>query len=152
MEVIRFAFRTGAAFGATELFGLLTAGTVIALSVQSTSPDTPLFGCLLGVAAVGFLVTAIPCLIFALVCSAVARHLGWLLSLSISAALTLAIFFIVLREWPHGSKPFTNVLLGFSIASGLVGMAAARGVQTVLNRRDAQHPNRDVFSKAADGL
>ena len=139
-EVIRFSLRTGAAFGATEFFGLLTAGSILALSVQSTSSDTPLWGCFLGVAAFGFLVTALPCLLFAVLCSAVSRYFGWLLSLAISLVTTVGIFFAVLREWPHGSDDFTKLLLAFSIASGLIGMASAKALQTIWNRRDAQHP------------
>ena len=149
IETIRFAFRTGAAFGATEVFGLATAGSVVALSVQSTTNDTGFFGCFLGVAAFGFLVTALPCVVFAAFCAAVARFCGWFLSLTIAAALTVGVFFVVLRKWPHGSDDFTNVLLAFSIASGIAGMAAARATQAIWNRRDAQQDECTVPLKAA---
>ena len=150
IETIRFALRTGAAFGATEVFGLATAGSVVALSVQSTTNDTGFFGCFLGIAAVGFLVTALPCVVFAVFCAAVARFCGWFLSLTIAATVTVAIFFAVLRKWPHGSDDFTNVLLVFSIASGVVGMTAARATQNIWNRRDAQHTSGAYRRQAAE--
>jgi hypothetical protein len=135
-EYIRFALRTAAAFGATEVFGLLFAGSVVAVSFMGPHGDTSFFGAFCGAAIIGFLVTALPCLIFALICAAVARICGWVLSLSLAVAATGVIFFTVLRAWPQGSS--YGLLLAFAVTSGVVGMATACSMQTIWNKKDAQ--------------
>ena len=135
-EYIRFALRTAVSFGATEVFGLLSAGTLVAFSFMGPHNDTGFLGAFYGAAIIGFLVTALPCLVYSLVCAAVARFCGWWLSLSISATTTAVIFFTVSRTWPSGSGE--SFLLVLALASGVAGMAAARAMQTIWNKRDAQ--------------
>jgi len=141
-------------FFATELCGYVT-GVVSGMSAESYPLKWWNLDALVNAAAVGLLVTMVPCLLHACLCVFVARRMGLVSSLAVSAvmavcgtALMCFVFFGGGRGGPWDE--FVFFLWPITLISGLVGMYVAWRLRN--GRRSESGAGRPhVMQPALDG-